>query len=877
MKQVLPLILCFLLVSGLNAQEKAQRSPLNPEFTKYIDYQKSNPEKKNSGGYATGYVPSPMYLHFNTVQLAEEGKKSMEALPSYYNLKDFGWVTPVRNQGPAGACWSFSTMGAIESRWLKLGIGTPATLDLSEQNMATCHGFQAGINDGGSDYIAAAYLSRLSGPVTEASDPYNPVATASCKEKGLILPAYSPQTIWLPKDINIIKKAIMDYGAVTASIFVGQLDKYYNTSDKTFYYDGTSPVDHGVLVIGWDNNLVVNGNLVKPKSKGAWIVKNSWGTTWGDQGYFYVSYEDSRFLSSCSYYPERIEKTAIDTMFMYDWLGATQSFGFRADSASAVAKFDAPQKMFINKIGTFVNASGSVIDIDIYKEFSNDSIPGQLVASSRNNFCKFPGYYTFDIPAVVEGSYYVKVKYKTPGYNYPIPVEAAISYQGVPYAIPVLEPAGRFWISSDEEEWLPLGNDVKDYEADLSIRIYADRNTSLNPFFTANKTVSCVNGDVTFTSSSNGTVNSYQWDFGAGASPATANTAGPHNVTYSTTGLKTISLTITGPDGSRTLIKNSYIDVVTALDIFLPYSEKILIKGKSIPLVAFGADTYSWSPSNGLNSNSGSNVMASPTESITYTVTGSMGTCTGSASVKINVVVGPSNDDVCHAIQLTGYGVYNNIYATSQDGEPAPPEGDCNTPLQWCVEGGLQNSVWFWFIAPAGGKVSFTTKGMDTQIAIYKAENCDSIVSGSFDMIAANDDYFPEAQFFAAALSMVDVVPGQKYYVQIDGSAGGDEGSFELIYDEWPVSTEDMNISEKFSIYPNPSNGTFRFLYDSGITEKVNIRIYNFSGKEIYSRNYNSTGLPLDEQIRLSDMAPGVYMFELASGHQVLHKNLVIK
>jgi len=872
--------LLILLAGFLNlaAQTKPERSPLNPEFINFVEYSKTEGSKKSSGEYRKGYVPTPMNIHFNSRDVQLESKKSMQELPIYYNLKDYGWVTPVRDQGPVGACWSFSTMGAIESRWLKLGFGTAATLNLSEQNMATCHGFEAGIDDGGSDYIASAYLSRLSGPVTEASHPYSPIATATCKTSGLVKPAYSPQTIYLPKDINIVKKAIMDYGAVTASIRMGLYTRHLSTSNSTYLYIGTEPVDHGVLVVGWDDSLKVTGRAYQPVNKGAWIVKNSWGTLFGDAGYFYVSYEDSKFLSSCSVYPERIEIEAIDTMIMYDWLGATSSYGFRADTASAVTKFQSTQQIFIDKIGTFVNASGSFIDIEIYKKFTGDSVLSDLVASSHNNFCKFPGYYTFNVPALVQGDYYVKIKYFTPGYNYPIPVETEIVYQGEAYALPNLEPAGRFWISRDEKKWSPLGSDIEDYEADLSIRVYADQNTSLNAFFTANKNITCINGDFIFTDASNGTINSYAWNFGEGASPATANTKGPHTVTYSTEGLKSISLTVTGPSGTEVLSKNSYVEVVTALDIFLPYSEKLLVSGKSIAIVAYGADTYSWSPSAGLNTTSGELVMASPTDTTKYTVTGTMGACSGSASITINTVESPANDDVCNAYELpTGNYLYNNIYATVEDGEPAPPEGDCEAALEWCVEGGLQNSVWFWFIAPPGGKVSLTTLGMDTQMAVYKAETCDSILLAKPNLIAASDDYFNEDNFFAAALDMINVIPGEKYFIQIDGSAGGDEGDFRLIYWEAPVSVEQITKPEELKLYPNPNFGEFRFEYNSETSESLRIRVLNSKGQELYLEEFRNSSKSTDQQINLGEIDKGIYIFELTSGQKVLRKNFVIQ
>ncbi len=79
--------------------------------------------------------------------------------------------------------------------------------------------------------------------------------------------------------------------------------------------------------------------------------------------------------------------------------------------------------------------------------------------------------------------------------------------------------------------------------------------------FTANNLVICSGQSTTFTNSSVGTITTYSWNFGSGASPASANTIGPHTVTYSTTGLKTVTLTVTGPDGNSTTTKSEYISV----------------------------------------------------------------------------------------------------------------------------------------------------------------------------------------------------------------------------------------------------------------------------------------------------------------------------
>ena len=880
MKRLGGIIFLVFLVMHLSAQEKVEKAPLNPEFIKYVQEKEAGGVKKTANGKGLGFVPSPLLIHFNKSNSIENGKKSTQALPSKYDLRDYGWVSPVKDQGAAGACMSFSTMGAIESTWMKQGYGTA---DLSEHNLATCHGFELGINDGGNFSMATAYLTRLSGPVTEASDPYNP-ADGTCKSTGLVIPAYTPITSWLPKDINIIKKAVMDNGGVSASIYTGGnfMNLYYNPGDYTFYYNGTTSPDHAVLIVGWDDNKVVTGGKNSPQGTvGAWIIKNSWGTDWGDNGYFYVSYNDSRFLSDAAIYPLRTEVADVDTLYMFDRLGATSSFGYNDESGYGLVKFVAPEPNFISKIGTFVQTSGSIIDIEIYDDFQGDSLLTNLIAASYNNIVKFPGYATFDIPAMVDGDYYVKIKYFSPDNLYPLPAETKVSFQGEDYALPYIEPSGTYWLSHNGDKWSPLGSDITDQEADLCIRAYADRNTNLNAFFTADRTEVCSGSPVNFTSTSNGVVDTYQWNFGEGASPATANTAGPHEVTYSNSGKKDVSLTITGPQGTKVLTRKSYINVVDQLNIFLPYSEKLLVHGKSITITAFGADDYTWSPSEGLDTTKGSTVVASPLDTMTYKVDGTMGSCSGSAQVTLNVVQNPANDDICNAYEITGNGLvdtFTNVYATVQQKEPAPPEGDCNTDMEWCVEGGLQNSVWFKFTGPETGVVSIDTKGMDTQIAVYRLDDCDSIFSPTgFEMVAANDDYHNAIYDYAAAIEHLDVIPGASYYIQVDGSAGGVEGTFSLYFYDYSLGIERHAGTEQdlLSIYPNPNNGSFDLNLNVNGTESTLVRVYDATGKIIYNEKYMNTG-GFPHTINLGKRTAGVFYLEVITKSAVFRKNILI-
>ena len=863
-----------------------ERAPLNPEFIDYYKNYDKTSEKKNISEYSTGYIPWPVYIHFQEQLLTESEKKSINELPSRFDLRDDNCVTSIKDQNPLGSCWTFSSVAAIESSWIKKGYEN-LSIDLSEENMGVCHGFENGIDDGGNDLMTTAYLTRLIGPVSEASDPYSGSRYASCPGDEPEVVAYVPIVEWLPADINVIKKSLYTVGAVSASIhWASNPSAYYNFGDFTYLYNGSTAINHAVLIVGWDDDKVIRGGFQSPDvDPGAWIVKNSWGENWGDDGYFYVSYHDSKFLSTAALFNTRLELDQVDTLYMEDKLGFTSSYGFGDDIAYGLAKYEAPGQQFINKVGTYINTSGSFIDIEIYDDFSEESGLENLLASSYNNVAKFPGYLTFDIKALVQDDFYVKIKYFSPGYSYPIPAEAEIINNGEPYAVPEINPSGRFWISSDAEEWKAIGSDIEDSEADLCIRAYAETDASINAYFTSDKQVVCLNSAVQFSEDSNGDVSDYLWDFGEGANPATASTSGPHNVSYSVAGVKDISLTVTGPGGSKTMTRSGYLSVVDELDVFLPYSEVTLGNGRSINLIAFGADEYTWEPSTGLDVTTGNSVNASPTEDIVYTVSGTQGACTGSTTVSITVVEIPPNDDACDAIEVTSFGfigTFDNYYGSKEPKEPFAPEAEdgCEKDLHWCVEGGVQNSVWFTFLAPEGGLIGIDAKGMDNQLALYKADHCDSLfTSTGYELVAAYDDYYPESENYAAAIESVIVIPGERYFLQVDGSAGGEEGEFHLFIHTHPIGIEGREINADnrlLNVYPNPGNGAFKITIADNISGKITASLLNLNGEFVYNGIHefnNESGFELD----LKHIEKGMYFLIISDEDKQYHKKIVIQ
>ncbi len=168
---------------------------------------------------------------------------------------------------------------------------------------------------------------------------------------------------------------------------------------------------------------------------------------------------------------------------------------------------------------------------------------------------------------------------------------------------------------------------------------------NINADFSISNSTVCIGDPVTFTNTSTGTITTYSWNFGAGATPGVAATVGPHSVTYGTAGTKTITLTV--GDGTLTNTETKTITVVAApvADAGAPQT---ICAGRTVTLTASGGANYSWSN----NAGNTANVTVSPLITTTYTVTVTSGSCSSTDNVTITVNPAPvadagPNDTVC--------------------------------------------------------------------------------------------------------------------------------------------------------------------------------------------------------------------------------------
>ncbi|MDD3642306.1 MAG: C1 family peptidase [Candidatus Krumholzibacteria bacterium] len=199
------------------------------------------------------------------------------ALPDAFDWRQHGGTTPARNQGGCGSCWAFAAVGQLESH---VRIFDARVFDLSEQAILDCNIYGA---DCGGGWMQAAYeVFRTYGAVLEECIPYRAVDGRPCTQESCepVAAITDPGYYGIDNSVAQIKQTIYDTGPVVTAFFAH--DNFHNYTGGCYDADyGDSP-NHGMLIVGWDDNAC--------GGEGAWIVKNSWGTDWGIDGYCYIRY-----------------------------------------------------------------------------------------------------------------------------------------------------------------------------------------------------------------------------------------------------------------------------------------------------------------------------------------------------------------------------------------------------------------------------------------------------------------------------------------------------------------------------------------------------------------------------------------------------------
>ena len=243
-----------------------------------------------------------------------ESEDVLVSLPQSFDSRQ-GYVSSVKNQRPFGMCWAFATMATLETWLLRKG---EKEYDFSEEHLAyfishreddPLHnttfdkneyitGGEYAYRSGGNQYLASLFLSTWSGFADESLVPYptdethtESLPTSAKPEMAYQDTAYLTDAVFTKVSEDRVKTLVFDYGALGISIYLNT--SYYNTTTHAYSCPTAGKVNHAVTIVGWDDtypkeNFKETSGVTRD---GAYIAKNSWGESWGEGGYFYISYD----------------------------------------------------------------------------------------------------------------------------------------------------------------------------------------------------------------------------------------------------------------------------------------------------------------------------------------------------------------------------------------------------------------------------------------------------------------------------------------------------------------------------------------------------------------------------------------------------------
>ena len=397
----------------------------------------------------------------------ENSEQMMQTLPGTYDLRDERELNPVDDQGTYGTCWAFAATAALEMSPM-IEEGTQFSVD----HMTMNNGFYGSPSDGGDYSMAIAYLSAWEGPVSVREDPYGDGQTDNTLSA---IKHLQEVQILKEKNLDAIKRWIMTYGGVESPIYMsishaGDVSDDYCAETSAYAYFGNQKANHDVVIIGWDDTYSKENFSNKPNEDGAFICRNSWGTEFGEDGYFYVSYEDVVLASSAVAYTRIENPENYSRIYQTDMLGWVGTLGFGKDMAWFANVYETQSDEQLSAVSFYAVDDTTSYDIYVVKGYEavENLSEGTHVASGTIENC---GYYTVDfeerIPLSQGEAFAVIVKIQTAGSERPIAIEYAASQ----LTKDVVLEDGRGFISHDGLLW---ASSEAEYGCNVCLKAFTD-------------------------------------------------------------------------------------------------------------------------------------------------------------------------------------------------------------------------------------------------------------------------------------------------------------------------------------------------------------------------------------------------------------------
>lgn len=403
---------------------------------------------------AYSYFPSPFNFHQYSVS------HERSTLPSAYDSRDLDIILPAGDQGSTGCCWAYTACDVAQALFYKEGSQSGEFSAAIYANSAPNIGFDTNHKKGGNEDMATALNCLLMTPVYNYVAPdlvYNDMTCPSYTKTDIH--NYILNTNVLPEDDKIaIKKAIMEYGSVYSSMRYNH--ENFNPTTKFYVYKGLEDSNHAISIIGWDDN------------KNAWLVKNTWGADWANDGCFWVSYDDAKITKRCIAWTDYVTKEEIENVYTYSKTNCTASFGYKKPNipTSILIAYEIKENESIEYISTFIPKPNTKIQILVQDTDASNTI----LYLGEEEQVKYPGMYLHKLttPVVSKGDpLLVQICYTAPD-SLAVPIENQVEgYNKVTLN------DNQWFFSGDKLE--PVGKGSDNYPFNFVVYVYTkDRTTT---------------------------------------------------------------------------------------------------------------------------------------------------------------------------------------------------------------------------------------------------------------------------------------------------------------------------------------------------------------------------------------------------------------